>query len=752
MGKQLPVLRLLAAVFFLASASFAALAAEDPSAAPPQKAPAVEEPVATITDAPMEIISSARLPQEPVAPSRIPAAVQVVDSADLARTGAGLPQSIAAKIPGASLSDEQGNSYQPDLSLRGFQVSPVVGLPQGVSVFLDGVRVNEPTADEINFDLLPMEDLERVEIVPGPSVVFGRNTLAGAINLVTERGKEGFSAAAEAAAGSAGYQKYRLRLSGRTGPVDFYASGTETSEDGWRDATQSRLSRIFSKLGYRAGQTDLTLSYQHASTRIAQAGSLPASLLALGRSANYTPGDFFAPLLDVVTLNARRRLSDTVTLSANGFGRWLSVEQFNVNFLTDDSRLFSRTATQGATLELERTGPVLGRPNLLSAGIEGSLGEVNVDVFDERNVRSAPCESASDCAQRQLDTRVHDRQDTLAAYLQDNFELGRGLLREDDQLFLTLAARWDLIRHSIDDRSPPAPGRASASGDDVFQRIDPLAGLSYDFSPGHSLYASYSEGFRAPALLELTCAGPAAICPGLQAGAAPDPPLKPVRVRSVEMGLRTRPFAGTTAQLSAYRTEVYDDIFSVSPSGTTGIFFQNIGRTRRQGLEASVRSRLSSVLEISASYSFTRATFEEDVLSSTPRTTSDCTSFACNDRVRKGSEFPLVPRHRARAGLELRPLPWLVASISGTYVGAQRLRGDEENAAPLMPSYFSLDGGLKATAGRLSGTLTIFNLLGSDYSTFGTYATNAKAAGAPVEPFLTPGRPFQLFAGLGYGF
>src|SRR5438067_2162748 len=363
MGMPSPVSRRIV-LCLLAVASFAAPAAEEPTPPPAQTKPAVEEPVATITDAPMEIISTARLPQAPVSPSRIPAAVQVIESADLSRAGAGIPQAIASKIPGASLSDEQ---------------------------------------------------------------------------------------------------------------VDSYVSGTETLEDGWRDATQSRLSRLFSKLGYRAGGTDLTLSYQHASTRIAQAGSLPVSILDRNRSANYTPGDFFSPLLDVVTLNARRRLSDSVTLSANGFGRWLSVEQFNVNFLTDDSRLFSRTATQGATLELEGTGPIFGRPNLLSAGIEGSHSEVNVNVFNERNAQSAPCESAADCAARQLDTSVHDRQDTLAAYVQDNLELGRALLRDEDQIFLTVAARWDLIRHrrrgrresscrTSDGRAARASRRACARG------------------------------------------------------------------------------------------------------------------------------------------------------------------------------------------------------------------------------------------------------------------------------------------------
>src|SRR5207237_10292647 len=90
------------------------------------------------------------LPQPPIPPSRVPAAVQVLDADELRRAGlAGLPDALAGQVPGLSLSDEQGNSYQPDLSFRGFQATSVTGVPQGVSVFLDGVRVNEPTAGEI---------------------------------------------------------------------------------------------------------------------------------------------------------------------------------------------------------------------------------------------------------------------------------------------------------------------------------------------------------------------------------------------------------------------------------------------------------------------------------------------------------------------------------------------------------------------------------------------------------------------------
>ena len=203
-----------------------------------------------------EIVVVGRLPQVPLPPSRVPASIHTIDAAEVRRSArSSLPESLAGRIPGLSFSDEQGNAYQPDLSLRGFQATSVTGVPQGVSLFLDGVRVNEPTAEEINFDLLPTDDLDRVEVIPGPSVLFGRNTLAGAINLITLRGKEGVAATAEASAGSAGFYKYRGRLSGQRGPVDFYLSGTATEEDGWRQATGARLDKAFANAGYAPATT-----------------------------------------------------------------------------------------------------------------------------------------------------------------------------------------------------------------------------------------------------------------------------------------------------------------------------------------------------------------------------------------------------------------------------------------------------------------------------------------------------------------
>ena len=92
--------------------------------------------------------------------------------------------------------------------------------------------------------------------------------------------------------------------------------------------------------------------------------------------------------------------------------------------------------------------------------------------------------------------------------------------------------------------------------------------------------------------------------------------------------------------------------------------------------------------------------------------------------------FPLVPRHRAHAALEIQPYGWLSLFFSGTFVGAQRLRGDEENVAPKLDPWFSLEGGVRASAGGFVAWIRCTNLLDARYSTFGAFAPNPSAARA----------------------
>lgn len=658
----------------------------------------------------------------------VPSAVDSVTGRDV-REGrpVGLPEALE-RYPGVTLQNEQGNPFQPDLSLRGFTASPVTGLPQGVSVFLDGVRLNEPTVEEMNFDLIPLDDVKSIEVIRGPSVLFGRNTLGGAINIVTRRGEPTREIVPELEAGSFGRQRYRLRASGEARPLDYLISLTHLQEDGYRDFTASRLSQGFAKLGARAGDLDAAVSYQYSNNRIKQAGSLPQRALGRERTANFTAGDFYAPELHLAIFNARYRLADHVTVEGNTFIRDLSVEQFNVNATGENSRLLNHTRSVGARIQTSYDRRLFGYDNVLIAGAE----------FTRHDVTSRTFQESQDA--RSLEASLADEQDAAGVYLQDSLAVARGFAGPRSSVVLTVAGRWDLLRHRIDDRLGGPSG-----GTHTFQRVNPRAGINVNLTEHVGAFVSYGEGFRAPAFLELTCAGPGAVCPGLQVGVAPDPPLKAVKARTYEAGVYARPVAWLDLSATAYRSDVQDDIFAVAPTGTTGVFFQNIGRTRRQGIEASARGRAGRALDLHLNYAYTEATFEDRVDLATPLPPGSQT-------VAGGRSFALMPRHRVNAGLIYRPWPWLGLSLDARYVSSQFLRGDEVNRQAPLAAYWVMDAGITIKHRGVEAFLKVNNVLDNRYETFGTFAPNAREPGAPVGRFLTPAPPIRVLAGVQYAF
>ena len=700
---------------------------------PPPAEPTVRLP-------PIEVSAPARLPDAPLPLDHVPGSVDVISGESLRRSGAANLQDFLTRLPGVTINDEQGNSQQPDVSFRGFQATSVTGVPQGISVFVDGVRVNEPTVEEVNFDLLPLDDVERIEVIRGPSALFGRNTLGGAINIITRRGGEAREFEPGIEAGSFGRRKYQLRVSGPASPFDYYVAGSFLEEDGWRDQSRARVGKLFAKLGLRLGDTDATLSYQRVQNRIEQPGSLPLSLLDRDRKANYTGGDFFEPLANVVTLNVRQLLGERTSLGVNGFVRTLDAQQFNVNLQGANTRSFTHTASAGTTVQLDHDTRLADRPNRLTLGLEYTHHDVGVSVFQEQ--------PAGD---RELDSRVRDDQHAWALYAQNTLELARGLLREKDTLVLTTAARFDWLRHQIGDASPGGNG-PSSDGTSTFSRLNPRIGFNYNLSPAAGFYAAYAQGFRAPAFLELTCANPGAICPGLQAGVAADPPLDPVVVDHYEVGARLQPAPWLELDMALFRTDARNDIFAVSPTGTVGLFFQNVGSTRRQGAELSARAVLDRRWELRLGYTYTEATFRDDVMLASPRITAGCAAAPCTQRVRTGSDIPLIPRQRINAGVDHHLTPWLTLWLSGAYVGSQRLRGDEENVERTLSPYVTLSAGARARWKGLTGFLTISNLTNDEHETYGTFAPNVRRPGAPMEPFVTPARPIHFDVGLTYRF
>jgi iron complex outermembrane receptor protein len=701
---------------------------------------------AAAVEPPLETTIVGRLDPGPSSSVDAPAGVEIVSREQIAASGAVSLPEVLSRRAGVNVTDEQGNSFQPDVSLRGMTASSVTGLAQGVSVFLDGVRVNEPTAEEVNFDLIPLDDVVRIEIVRGPSPVFGRNTLGGAINIVTRRGGER-EAGAEVGAGSYGREKYRVHASGDLGPFDGYIAATHVSEDGYRRSATSSTDGVFAKLGYRNGPLDATLSYQQQSNSIGEPGSLPLDAAAADPRQSFTPGDFFAPRLHFLVLNGRLAAGSGFSLELNAFGRKLDQQQFNVNLSDENTRLFATALSAGGVAQLTHQARGGKWRNQLVAGVDVARHRASIHVFEEENDASlAEClEGGGPCP---LSSEISDLvDDELAAglFLQDHAQLFANLFASGDSLGLTAGLRYDYVSHAVVDSTASAPGQAT--GNVRYSRAQPAVTLAYALATGHQLYATYAEGFRPPSFLELTCASATAPCVGLQAGVAQDPSfeaLKAVKARSYEVGARGSIGSHLDARFAVYRIDLIDDIFSASPAGTARVFFQNVGDTRRQGVEATLRARVLGIGEASASYVYSRATFLN------PVSLASSTTPGTAEQVAAGSDLPLTPRHRLTADATWEAHGRLSFSLDGELVGRQYFRGDEANVLAPLSAYFVLGAAVSARWGGLTVRLRVNNVLDSHHATFGTFAPNGKEPGAPIQAFVSPAPALNTFLSASY--
>src|SRR5690349_13194057 len=473
----------------------------------------------TTTLAPV-VVTGTRLPSVHEVVRGLTGRTATLTSSDLDERGVRSLADALEELPGVTTSDALGAPAQLDVTLRGFQVSPTIGLPQGVTVYVDGVRVNEPDANEVNFDLLPLEDVERVDVSYGPSVLLGRNSLGAAVNLVTRRGSAPGAREIEVSGGSYGRYEVKVnagdRLAGGGGQWDYYVGARYEHSDGWRQATPSRLATAFAKLGLLAGGWNATLSYAGATNRIFQAGSLPENVVATRPDSNFTSGDYFAPVAHLLTLNGQRALGGA-QLSANAFGRWLDTDQFNVNATPPDSRQRNHERITGAAVQLAgRRSLGRGRALRWFAGLDGQYSHTVVGLYAARP--SAPDSLTDSVRANELD---------VGAFAGISWDVAPALAA-------TVVGRYDYVHLPYEDLLDP-----TQNGLNVFRRMSPRVGVASTGAAGHELYASWSAGFRTPALVEIACSDPTAACP-LPFALGPDPALRPVIATTYELGWQYR--------------------------------------------------------------------------------------------------------------------------------------------------------------------------------------------------------------------
>ena len=662
----------------------------------------------------VEVIGSVLPITGPAVGSGVPARISLVAGEGIDAWEPRLLSDALAAQPGISLYDDLGSPFKPTLVTRGFTASPVVGLPQGVSVFLDGVPVNEPDAGQVNFDLLPLEHVRRVELLSGTASLLGPNSLGGAINLVTRRGDGAPAGEVELSGGSYDRFSGEGSLTGLARGWRYYAGGGHERERGWRQLTSARLSNGFVNVGRFGARAGGGLQAFVASSEAETAGSLPASLRAVRPDSNLSAGDFEDLRQYHLAAHGYARLGGGRG-SARAWFRRHTAERFNVNQIDDpDVRGFSRNRTLGASVDWE-LARALGAGTLgVRVGGGGSLNGVGIRLFAER----------IDPGQT---TDVESPIKKLDAYALSDYRIGRATLSG--------GLRYDVVRVPFRNRLRPERDTTSS-----FRRLSPRGGVSVDVARGLSLYASAGQSFRAPAVIELACADPEEPCP-LPFALGDDPPLDPVVATTYEVGgqLARGPLV---LSASAYRTAVRDDIFLFpyvdedEPEGSTiDGYFANIARTRREGGELASRLLFARGHALHASYAYTRATFQTEAEIFSIREAE-----GGENETEPGDRLPLVPDQTLTVGGSLSLPARLTAGADVRYTGERWLRGDEANETSPLAGYWTADLRAGYALGPWEVQAIVRNVLDRKYDAFGGFNINQGGGGA-VERFLTPGMP-----------
>ncbi len=727
----------------------------------------------------IEVVGTTPLHGVGLPKDQVAANVQTATDEDIERVQAlDISDFMNKTLGSVSLNQAQNNPFQPDLQFRGFTASPLVGNSQGLSVYVDGIRVNEPFGDAVNFELIPESAIASTNLIPGSNPLFGLNTLGGALSIKTKTGFTNPGHSLEAYTGSFGRDSGTIESGGSDGNFAYFVTGSITKEDGWRDFSPSRVEQFFTNLSYADEDTTLDFGITAVDSDLNGNGASPIELVAADREAVFTHPDNTQNKLRMFTLNGTHWINDNTMLAANTYYRKSDRKSFNgdgsefsviggqigededgvdgvfddedevldvsaasLGFSDDDDVALNNTSkteqdSYGFALQSTFLNNLFGRDNQLIVGLGYDHSDVDYSSQSElaqfTNTRGT---SGTGFINPESVVRGDVETDTYSLFFTNTHSL-------TDRLAMTVGARYNWIEVDISGYSKGGEKDLNESGNShTFKRLNPSLGLTYKLTEDMTTYVSYNESNRAPTATELTCAEPESPCAYPNAFLA-DPPLDDVVARTIETGLRGQQELFNW-YANVYYTELKDDLLFFSEdenqsddvSGRLGLGnFRNIDKTARAGVELGMAGQYEK-LRWSANYGYVRATFEDNFSYS-----RDGDLY----NVSKGDRLPSIPAHNLNVGLDYAFTQQFSAGLTASYHSSQYYRGDEANDDKKIAGYrvVNLHSRYKVNE-HLQFFAKVDNLFDSEYNTFGLYGEPDEAPGLDYEDehFVGPNAP-----------
>lgn len=773
-----------------------------PSPAPTSAAAPTPTPAAAAATPPLlalppvDVIGSTPLLGSGVDRNKVPSANQVISSQSVTRQGPpSYLDALQNEAQGVQLNSAAGGPFQPNLFYHGFQAAPLQGTPQGLAVYLNGVRFNQAFGDTVNFDLIPDVAINQMNI-EGANPVFGLNALGGSIAIQMKNGFNYHGGELDLYGGSFGQYGGALQYGKQAGNTSFYAAMSGLKEDGWRDFQSSAMKQFYGDIGWRGEHAEVHLNIDLAQTSLNSPGTTPVQWLAVDPRAQFTGPSPVDNTYALISANANVQVSDNTSVQAvayydyflqrlgngntsnfepcntpNGFlcdsdGVTLAVDRGGNNipdFLAGTGLQYSQwnsevtnTNGYGISLQVTNTTPILGHTNQFVAGasFDGSStlfgATTGIGILDPNSLNFIGPTINGTTFPQGIIAGAGTGNDPVSVgvttayyglFLTDTFDI-------TPHLSANVSGRFNTEGIAINDFL-----NSGLTGNHSYSHFNPGIGLTYRFSPALNAYASYSVSNRAPTPAELTCANPAAPCT-LANFFTGDPNLKQVVSHTIEAGFRgtLRPASDARVDwnLGMFRSNLDNDIEFAQNTQNQG-FFQNVGPTRRQGFDAGVHFS-NSRWQAWADYTYTLATFQstfEEASSLNPSADDNG-----NILVQPGDRLPEVPTHLVKLGVQYRLTRKWIIGLTGVAASSQYLVGDENNSQKPLPGYFVLNFN---TSYQVTSNIQLYgsvqNILNQTYYIYGTFSptssiTFLQAPGTSNPRSYNIGAPIAGFAGV----
>jgi iron complex outermembrane receptor protein len=761
-------------------------------------APAATARRGPVTSAPAAAATAAAAPAaaEPGAVDRdkVPANVQTLSSSDFDKaTAPNLLDALARGVPGVSLSDQTGSEFQRDLNYRGFIASPVVGTPQGLAVYQNGVRINEVFGDIVNWDFIPETAISRMTLVPS-NPVYGLNAIGGALSFEMKNGFTYQGVEDETLGGSYGRLGTSIQAGGQNGNVSGYIAADAIDDAGWRQDSPSQLRRLYADAGLRGdNNTEFHLTLTEADNHFGAAAATPVELLGQDWSSVYTVPQTTHNQLTFLTASASWKPSDTLTYQAVAYYRHFQQAHVDGNgtaaqntgcpdptvlcFPNLDGSLSNLITTGGQTVpatgalaapsilgEIDRTwtdtnsfggsaqvassADLFGHGNNFVLGLSVDRGLVQFSTTSELgtvNANTFPFvigsglfidQPSGDVAPVGLGAQTL----YTGVYTTDTFDVTK-------RLAVTAGGRFNVAQESLTDELGNDP---LLNGSHDYSHFNPMAGATYKLTPNLTLYGDYAITNRAPTPLELACSDPLRPCL-IDNALVGDPNLAQVVTYTGEAGLRGH-FDIARGQfnwtLGAYRALNTNDIINVASLIPGHEYFQNAGDTLRQGVEANAAYKWDR-WNVYANFTSVDATFRNYLTLSSPfNPFADANG---NIFVVPGDHLAALPDYRFKAGAEYQVTdPWKFGADLNIF-GSQYLVGDESNQNPKIPAYWVVN---LHSSYKVSDHVELFglikNLFDQHYYVYGTFfdVTSLPYLNLTDPRTFVPGMPFAAYGGI----